>query len=63
MEWLHEALVDDHENKYTRVDGRWVVLDDVDDPPCTDSTEAQLAAESIVAILEAVYECLIREDL
>lgn len=63
LEWLHEAMVDDHENKYTQVDGKWVVLDDVDDPPCTDPHEAQRAAESIVAILEAAYECLIREDL
>lgn len=62
LEWLHEALVTDHENKYTQVDGRWVVLDDVDDPPCTEPMEAQLAAESIAAILEAAYERFVRED-
>lgn len=62
LEWLYEALRDDHEGKYSKVDGRWVVLDDVDDPPCTDYREAQAACESIAAILDGAYERLVRED-
>ncbi|MBY5329562.1 hypothetical protein [Rhizobium leguminosarum] len=62
LEWLHDAIKDDHEGKYTKVDGRWVVLDDVDDPPCTDLREAKAACESIAAILEMAYEVLVRGD-
>lgn len=61
LEWLYGALQDDHNGKYTKVDRRWVVLDDVDDPPCTDYREAQAACESIDAILERAYERLVRE--
>lgn len=62
LEWLYDALKDDHEGKYMKVDGRWVVVDDVDDPPCTDLREAKAACESIAAILETAYEVLVRED-
>ncbi|MGN8152510.1 hypothetical protein ACTJK5_09575 [Agrobacterium sp. 22094] len=62
LEWLHDAISDDHEGKYTLVDGRWTVLEDVDDPPCTDFREAKAACESIATILEAAYEQLGRED-
>jgi hypothetical protein len=62
LEWLYDALRDDHENKYEKVDSRWVVLDDVDDPPCTDLREAKTACESIAAILDTAYEVLVRED-
>ncbi|MGO8083507.1 hypothetical protein [Rhizobium leguminosarum] len=63
LEWLYDAIKDDHENKYEKVDGRWVVLDDVDDPPCTDFREAEAACKSIAAILETAYERLVREDM
>lgn len=62
LDWLYDAIKDDHEGKYTKVDGRWVVLDDVDDPPRTDLREAKAACESIAAILEAAYDVLVRED-
>lgn len=62
LEWLYDALRDDHEGKYSQVDRRWVVLDDVDDPPCTDYREANAACESITAILESARERLVRKD-
>jgi len=62
LEWLHCALVSDHEYKYVQVDGEWVVMDEVDDPPCTDLSEAQRTAESIDAILDEAYLRLVLED-
>ncbi|TBA24748.1 hypothetical protein [Rhizobium ruizarguesonis] len=63
LEWLYDALKDDHEGKYSKVDGHWVVLDEVDDPPCTDLGEAKRACESIAAILDAAYERFVGEDV
>ncbi|WP_168607828.1 hypothetical protein [Rhizobium ruizarguesonis] len=62
LEWLYDAIKDDHEDKYCKVDGPWVVLDDVDDPPCTDLREAKAACDSIAVTLDAAYERLFRED-
>ncbi|MBY5873745.1 hypothetical protein HFN53_17140 [Rhizobium leguminosarum] len=63
LEWLYDAIKDDHEGKYEKVDDRWVVIDDVDDPPCTDLGESKRACESIAAILEAAYERIVSEDV
>lgn len=62
LEWLHDAIAADHQGKYEKVDGHWVVLDSVDDPPCTDLGDAQAAADSITAVLDSAYEAQIRED-
>jgi hypothetical protein len=61
LEWLHDALRQDHEGKYEQLDGRWVVRDDVDDPPCTDLAEAKAACVSLAAMIEAAYERLSKE--
>ena len=42
LEWLYDALADDHDGKYETVDGHLVVLDIVDDPPCTDLSRPSL---------------------
>ena len=61
LEWLYAALREDHEGKYERLDGHWVVREDVEDPPCTGIQEARMARKSLGAMIEAAYERLAKE--